>query len=161
VQNDRFTVAQSLAEISDAVRDGKVPVWARCMIAAMRPFQRDGWRRRIRSPPGLRSFWARLCASQSVDVEEGASLDDLAARGVVDPVMPSSLRAAVFRGPFSGLRTTRGSARFSQAKESADARIVDDHHDNRCIGEAYIAPLGLIEDGGGLSPVRRRGRSRI
>jgi hypothetical protein len=38
-----------------------------------------------------------LVLLKSVDVEEGASLDDLAARGVVDPVMPS----VVARGSLS------------------------------------------------------------
>ncbi|MBN9352513.1 MAG: uridylate kinase [Hyphomicrobium denitrificans] len=99
VQNDRFSVVQSLAEISDAVRDGKVPVWAPLRMIAGDAAVPAGW---TATSDTLAARLAELLGAplvllKSVDVEEGASLDDLAACGVVDPVMPS----VVARGSLS------------------------------------------------------------
>jgi len=99
VQNDRFTVVQSLSEISDAVRDGKVPVWAPLRMIAGDAAVPAEW---MATSDTLAARLAELLGTplvllKSVDVEEGASLDDLAARGVVDPVMPS----VVARGSLS------------------------------------------------------------
>lgn len=90
-QNERFVVAQSLVEISDAVRDGKVPVWAPLRMIAGDAAVPAAWSATSDSLAGRLAelLGAPLVLLKSVDVEPGTTLEDLALRGVVDPILPS------------------------------------------------------------------------
>jgi len=90
-QNERFTIAQSRAEISSALTSGKVPVWAPLQMIAGDASVPAGWAATSDSLAARLAelLGARLVLLKSVDVEPGANLDDLANRGVVDPILPS------------------------------------------------------------------------
>lgn len=91
-QSDRFIVAQSLGEISNAVRNGKVPVWAPLRMIAGDAAVPAGW---SATSDSLAARLAELLGaplvpfSKSVDVTPDATLEDLARRGIVDPILPS------------------------------------------------------------------------
>lgn len=90
-QNERFTAAHSLTEISDACRDGKVPVWAPLRMIVNDAAVPAGWSATSDSLAARLAelLGARLILLKSVDVASGANIDDLATRGVVDPILPS------------------------------------------------------------------------
>jgi aspartokinase-like uncharacterized kinase len=90
-QNGRFMVAETPAEISDALEDGKVPVWAPLKMIAGDAAVPAGWSATSDSLAARLAelLGARLLLLKSVDVEPDATLDDLARRGVVDALIPS------------------------------------------------------------------------
>lgn len=110
-QNERFMVAETLAEISDALGDCKIPVWAPLKIISNDAAIPAGWSATSDSLAARLAelLGARLLLLKSVDVEPGATLDDLARRGVVDPLLPSIV--------------ARGGLSWSILGPSGDARL--------------------------------------
>lgn len=90
-QQPRFEIAQSLDEISGALQSAQVPVWVPLRMISGDTAVPAGWSATSDSLAARLAelLGARLVLLKSVDVEAGANLDDLARRGVVDPVLPS------------------------------------------------------------------------
>jgi 5-(aminomethyl)-3-furanmethanol phosphate kinase len=89
-------VARSIDEISDAVMDGQIPVWAPlAMIGEDETITAD-WSATSDSLAGRLAelLETRLILLKSVNVESGASADDLAGQGVVDPLFPEIVARA-------------------------------------------------------------------
>lgn len=110
-QQERFAIVQSLDEVSGVLGDGKVPVWAPLrMIAADAAVPADWSATSDTLAARLAELLgSRLMLLKSVDVEPAANLDDLARRGVVDPVIPSIV--------------ARGSLSWSIFGPSGDAQL--------------------------------------
>jgi len=89
-------VARSIDEISDAVMDGQIPVWAPLtMIGEDKTIAAD-WSATSDSLAGRLAelLETPLVLLKSVNVESGASADDLAGQGVVDPLFPEIVARA-------------------------------------------------------------------
>lgn len=90
-QHPRFEIAESSDEISRMLQQGKVPVWAPLRMISGDTAVLAGWSATSDSLAARLAelLDARLVLLKSVDVEADANLDDLANRGVVDPLLPS------------------------------------------------------------------------
>ncbi len=89
-------VARSIDEISDAVMDGQIPIWAPLnMIGEDETIAAD-WSATSDSLAGRLAelLETRLVLLKSINVESGVSADDLAGRGVVDPLFPEIVARA-------------------------------------------------------------------
>jgi 5-(aminomethyl)-3-furanmethanol phosphate kinase len=89
-------VARSIEEISDAVMDGQIPVWAPLnMIGGDETIAAD-WSATSDSLSGRLAelLGTRLVLLKSVDVGGGATAEELALRGVVDPLFPEIVARA-------------------------------------------------------------------
>jgi aspartokinase-like uncharacterized kinase len=89
-------VARSIDEISDAVMDGQIPVWAPLNMIGNDETIAAGWSATSDSLSGRLAelLKARLVLLKSVDVERNASADELAGNGVVDPLFPEIVARA-------------------------------------------------------------------
>jgi aspartokinase-like uncharacterized kinase len=110
-QHERFEIAESLDEISDALGRGKVPVWVPLRmisgddaVPAVWSATSDSLAARLAELLG-----GRLVLLKSVDVDAAVGLDALARRGVVDAVIPSIV--------------ARGGLSWSIFGPSGDARL--------------------------------------
>jgi aspartokinase-like uncharacterized kinase len=110
-QHERFEIAESLDEISDALGRGKIPVWAPLRmisgddaVPAVWSATSDSLAARLAELLG-----GRLVLLKSVDVDAAVGLDALARRGVVDAVIPSIV--------------ARGGLSWSIFGPSGDARL--------------------------------------
>jgi aspartokinase-like uncharacterized kinase len=110
-QHERFEIAESLDEISDALGRGKIPVWVPLRmisgddaVPAVWSATSDSLAARLAELLG-----GRLVLLKSVDVDAAVGLDALARRGVVDAVIPSIV--------------ARGGLSWSIFGPSGDARL--------------------------------------
>lgn len=94
--SERFTLAQSLPEMSTALSNAKVPVWAPLRMISDDDSVPANWSATSDSLAARLAelLGAHLVLLKSVDVEPRAKLDDLAGRGIVDPILPSVIARA-------------------------------------------------------------------
>ncbi|MES1179902.1 MAG: uridylate kinase, partial [Hyphomicrobium sp.] len=83
-------------EISEAVMDGQIPVWAPLNMIGDDDTIAADWSATSDSLAGRLAelLETRLVLLKSVNVESGASAGDLAGRGVVDPLFPEIVARA-------------------------------------------------------------------
>ncbi len=89
-------VARSIDEISDAVMDGQIPVWAPLNMIGEDETITANWSATSDSLSGRLAelLETRLVLLKSADVENGASASELASQGVVDPLFPEIVARA-------------------------------------------------------------------
>lgn len=94
-QQTGMKVARSIDEISDAVMDGEIPVWAPLDMIGEDETIAANWTATSDSLSGRLAelLGARLVLLKSVG-GNGASADELASRGVVDPLFPEIVARA-------------------------------------------------------------------
>jgi 5-(aminomethyl)-3-furanmethanol phosphate kinase len=95
-QHSGMKVARSIDEISDAVMDGQIPVWAPLNMIGEDETIEASWAATSDSLSGRLAelLGTRLVLLKSVDVGDGASADELSAQGVVDPLFPEIVARA-------------------------------------------------------------------
>jgi aspartokinase-like uncharacterized kinase len=92
-----FLIAETPEEIAEIVLDGAVPVWAPLRLMTGDAFVPSDWSATsdtLAARLAERLGSERLALLKSVDVEAGVNADELARRGVVDPVFPSIVARA-------------------------------------------------------------------
>ncbi|MBA2127709.1 uridylate kinase [Hyphomicrobium methylovorum] len=110
----RFQIGETPAEIIDCLSRGMIPVWAPAKMLTDDKTLPAGW---SATSDSLAAWLAErlgareLLLVKSVDVAAGASLEDLARDGIVDPVMPgivarAGLSWSIF-GPAADVRLGR------------------------------------------------------
>lgn len=89
-------VAHSLDEISDAVMEGQIPVWAPLQMIGEDATIGGTWDATSDSLAARLAelLGTRLVVLKSVNVEEGSSAEDLAKDGIVDPLFPEIVARA-------------------------------------------------------------------
>jgi aspartokinase-like uncharacterized kinase len=106
-------VAQSLAEISDLVSNGQVPVWAPLSLMAEDETVPADWSATSDSLAARLAELlgdAHLVLLKSVDVKKEESLEELVSRGVVDPAFPAIVARAGLSWSVFGPRNDTGLA---------------------------------------------------
>lgn len=90
-QQERLRIVETLEEISSAFRQGDVPVWAPLRMISTDTSIPGDWAATSDSLAARLAelLGARLLLLKSVDVDKAASIDELAALGVVDSLLPS------------------------------------------------------------------------
>jgi len=89
-------IAHSLDEISEAVMDGQIPVWAPLQMIAGDATVAGGWDATSDSLAARLAelLDTRLILLKSVNVEEASSAEKLAQDGIVDPLFPEIVARA-------------------------------------------------------------------
>lgn len=85
----RFTVVQTLAELAVAIEAGQIPVWQPYALQSDDPTLPADWTTTsdaLAARLAERLSWGSVALVKSCPVDADASLDELTAAGIVDPV---------------------------------------------------------------------------